>query len=296
MVPSPFHCGFVGILGPTNTGKSTLLNAIVGSKVSIVSPLPQTTYHPIKGICHGEGYQLIFVDTPGLQKYSHLVARLLNSSALKQAQDCDVLLWVFDVQHPRLLAQLRRLSTTIEGLGKHSICILNKVDLVPKPTLLPLMSEISATQLFQEIIPLSARKKDGVEKLIATLVGKVPERAPQFPQDQLSERSVRFLASEFIREKVYQKTRGEVPYSVRVEIEEWKEGKIPHIGALIFVDSESRKRILVGRGGTMLKEIGISARKDIELLVEAHINLKLFVKVDRLWKEKKDLVREYLEL
>lgn len=299
---TPFKSGFVGIVGPTNSGKSTLMNALVGKKVSIVSAKVQTTYHGVKGIVNTPQEQVIFVDTPGFQGHSERVAKLLNHVADRNAQDCDFLVWVFDVSNERTMVQVKRLQPKIEkwkAEGKQAICVLNKVDKVAKPALLPLIAELHALNLFSEIIPMSAKKGDGIANLRQALTPKLPEGQAMYPAEMVTDRSQDFQIAESIREKIYEATRQEMPYAVRIEIEHYatdNEGKVPMVRAVIHVDSDSRKGILIGKGGEMLKRIGTNARQDIETMLGHQICLKLFVDVQRGWKDNANLVNQYLEL
>jgi GTP-binding protein Era len=307
-----FLSGFVGIVGPTNSGKSTLTNALVGEKVSITSPLPQTTYHSIRGIVNGPNFQAVLTDTPGFQKQGDTIPRLLNKVADQSAKDCDLLIWVFDASHSRMMGQILKLKSKISQLKpkEKSFLVLNKVDRVAKPDLLPLLQELSALDVFQEIIPISAKKKDGLPSIMKIILDNLPEGPAMYPRDSFTDRKQNFLISEFIREKIYRTTREEIPYCARVEIEEWSdvnspegnEGdraakeKVPTVRAIIHVDSDSRKGILIGKMGHQLKEIGTKAREDIEKMLGHQICLKLFVSLDREWRKDANGLNKYLEL
>lgn len=296
-----FHSGFIGLVGPTNSGKSTLLNAIVGEKVSIVSRRSQTTYHGVKGIRNTKRAQLIFVDTPGFQRHPETIARLLNRVADKNAKEADLLVWVFDASNPRVVGQIQQLKDRITQARpkEKSYLVLNKVDKVKKPELLPLLQELFQLGYFQEIIPISALKQDGVERLVSILEEKLPLGMPYFPYDMVTDRSEQFLVSEFIREKIYEATYQEVPYAVWVEIEGWEaaeEGSVPTIRAVIHVDSTSKRGILIGKSGEMLKRIGTAARSQAEELLGKQICLKLHVDVAKEWKRDTRHLNRYLEL
>jgi GTP-binding protein Era len=298
-----FKSGFVGLVGPTNSGKSTLINALVGRKVSIVSDKVQTTYHGVKGIVNSDREQVIFVDTPGFQRHGESVARLLNRVADRNAKDCDLLVWVFDASNARVLQHVQNLSERIRKLRNEArlpICVLNKVDKIAKPSLLPMIQALSATGLFSEIIPLSARTGAGLERLRGVLSPVLPEGQPLYPTDQITDRSQDFRITELIREKIYEATRQEIPYSAWIEVERWAgdvpEAKVPTIRAVIHVDSDSRKGILIGKQGEMLKRIGTRARQDIEKVVGSQICLKLHVDVQQGWKDNAHLLNQYLEL
>lgn len=294
-----FKSGFVAILGPTNSGKSTLINALVGKKVSIVSAKVQTTYHGIRGIVSSPTAQIIFTDTPGFQRHPDRIAKLLNFVADHHAQECDLSLWVFDATNPRWRLQLSKLEKKILSVGtpEKRFLILNKVDKVEKLTLLPLLQEVFALGWFSEVIPLSALKMKGTKELLALLEAKLEPGEKYFPEDSTSDRTLEFRASEMIREKIYELTHQEVPYAVRVKVDSWDdEGDIPLINATIMVDSESKKPILIGKGAEKLKSIGIKARAEIEKLLGEKICLKLFVRVEKGWKDDSREVKDYLEL
>lgn len=300
-----FKSGFVGIVGPTNSGKSTLMNALMGKKISIVSPRVQTTYHGVRGILNKKNAQVIFTDTPGYQQHPDRVARLLNRVADKNAADCEVLVWTFDASNPRVMLQIEKLKKKISQFKdkEHSICVLNKVDLIPKLSLLPMMAEIIKMDLFKHVVPMSARKKDGVDQLLSVINEPLPEGPQLYPSEQMTDRPQSFLMSEFIREKIYRATRQELPYSVWIEMEEWQDpieletkNKVPTYRAVIHVDSESRKAILIGKGGEMLKRIGTEARKEIEAMLGHQVCLKLFVDVQKDWKDNSRQLNAYLEL
>jgi GTPase len=303
---SNFKSGFVGIVGPTNSGKSTLMNALLGKKLSIVSPRAQTTYHGIRGIETTPDTQVIYVDTPGFQRNKESVARLLNKVADKNVKDCDLLLWVFDASNPRMLQQLEGLKNRIEQKPKEkSHCLLNKIDKIPKGGLLPLLAQIDAMGLFSEIIPISAMKGDGVDRIAAYLKPKLPEGHAWYTAGEVTDRPKDFVLAEFIREKIYRATREEIPYTVWVEMENWGDadgggvptlGKVPTYSAVLHVDSESRKGILIGKQGAMLKRIGVAARKEIETYLGCQICLKLLVKVQPGWREDGRHLNRYLEL
>lgn len=298
-----FKSGFIGLVGPTNSGKSTLMNALVGHKVSIVSPKVQTTYHGIHGIKNEENAQIIFTDTPGFQKHRDRVAQLLNRVAENHAKESDVLVWVFDASNPRVLSQISRMSKKIEQLKPKSqrFLVLNKVDKVNKLSLLPLIEEIHRLELFSDIVPISARKKDGIEKLLALVGKEMPQGDKLYPEEAVTDRPKEFLISELVRERIYAAAHQEIPYSVRVTVEEWTEHpdeqkKLPTIRAVIHVDSRSKRPILIGKGGEMLKRIGTEARKEVETLLGHQVCLKLHVDVEEAWKTDRREVSQYLEL
>jgi GTPase len=294
-----FKCGFVGIVGPTNAGKSTLLNALVGKKVSIVSEKVQTTYNNVRGILNSPESQVIFVDTPGLQNDRENLARLLNKVASHAAAEADLLVWVFDCSRSQFLKQMDKLAPKIRSLNSpdKSICVLNKVDKVAKETLLPILEHIAKLELFSEIIPLSAKKASGVDRLLAVVQSKLPEGPALFATDSFTDRPMEFLLKETVREKIYEVTHQELPYSVYIEMEPpQEEGRVPEYRAVIHVDSPSRKGIIVGKSGRMLKMIGTRARADMEKLLGKHICLKLHVDLEPGWRGDTRVVESILEL
>lgn len=279
------------------------MNALIGRKVSIVSPKVQTTYHGIHGIKNEKDAQIIFTDTPGFQRHKDRVAQLLNKVAENHAKDSDVLVWVFDASNPRMMSQIQKMVKKIEALKpkEQRFLVLNKVDKVHKLSLLPLIDEISKLDLFAEIIPLSARKKDGVERLLKAVEKHVPVGDRLYPEDTVTDRSKEFLVSEMVREKIYQVAHQEIPYSVRISVEEWtphedETKQCPTIRAVIHVDSRSKKPILIGKAGEMLKRIGTEARKEVETLLGHQVCLKLHVDVEEAWKMDRREVNQYLEL
>lgn len=297
--------GFVGIVGPTNSGKSTLLNALIGRKVSIVSQKVQTTYHGVSGILNLESGQMIFTDTPGYQRHPDRLARLLNDVADQKAAGCDAVMWVFDASNPRVFQQILKLKQKISQLKNPdlSFCVLNKVDKIEKTTLLPLIQSLWELGLFKEIIPVSAKKGSGIDRLVQIANQVLPEGQELYPRTAISDRSPQFHLAEFVREKIYQATHQEVPYSSWIEIEETEaesdgvdRPRVPTVRATIHVDSDSKKGILIGKKGEMLKKIGTEARKEMESFLGKQICLKLHVHVQKKWKEDSRFVSRYLEL
>jgi GTP-binding protein Era len=228
---------------------------------------------------------------------------MLNRVADRNAKDCDLLVWVFDATNARVLLQVKHLAERIQNVkapGQLPVCVLNKVDKVSKPALLPMIQALSEMKLFSEIIPLSARTGVGLDRLRHVLSPELPAGEPLYPTDQVTDRSQDFRITEAIREKIYEATRQEVPYSVWIEAEHWQGeetgSKVPTIRAVIHVDSDSRKGILIGKQGEMLKRVGTRARRDIEAMVGHQICLKLHVDVQKGWKENANLLNQYLEL
>ncbi len=294
--------GFVGIVGPTNSGKSTLLNALMGKKVSIVSPRSQTTYHGVRGILHDGANEVVITDTPGFQGYPETVARLLNNVAQKHAVECDALLWVFDAASPNVLRHIENNRDRIRSFKpkEKTVAILNKVDKIPKTKLLPMLQALHDTDLFSEVVPISALKEDGIVSVRKIIQAFTTDSPHFYPKEQTTDRPVSFLMAEFVREKIYEATREEIPYSVWVEMEEGtpeeRNAVVPVFRATIHVDGPNRKKILIGKQGSLLKQVGIEARKEIELLVGKKVCLKLHVDVHDKWRENPQHLDKYLEL
>src|SRR6267142_446904 len=288
--------GFVTILGRPNAGKSTLLNALVGEKIAIVTPKPQTTRNRIQGMISvpaAKGRppaQISLVDTPGVHKPATALNRKMmhEVQAALEGQDL-VLLLVDDTE--KLGSGDKFVLDLVKRAGGKTFLLLNKVDLVPKTALLPLIDEYQKLHVFDEIIPISALKRDGLEVLLDRIVAVLPEGPRYFPDDQITDQPERFLEAEIIREKVLQRTGEEVPYATTVAVEQWEESpKLTKIAAAIFVEREGQKGIIIGRGGQMLKQIGTAARKELEYRMGTKVFLELFVKVREGWRDSREFV------
>jgi len=294
--------GFIGIVGPTNSGKSTLLNALVGEKVSIVSPKVQTTHHPIRGIINQEDVQFIFVDTPGFHHHKDPLARALREQAKQSAQECDAILWVFDVSNPRLMTQFEELKPLIEKKFKsqQNFLLLNKVDLVSKPTLLPLIESFHKTGIFSDILPISALKKDGIPKILKLAQEHLKDTVFYYERTSKTDRTPAYRISEIVREKAFELTHKEIPYSIHTEAQLLKETPKKVWACTLFVDSDSKKKILIGNKGSKIKDIGMAARKEIEKVFHkddgGSIYLELRVQVDKDWKFNSNRLKKYLEV
>ncbi|MBT8340109.1 MAG: GTPase Era [Desulfatitalea sp.] len=280
-----FKSGMVAIVGAPNVGKSTLLNHMLGQKISITSKKPQTTRNRILGVLDRPGAQLIFLDTPGVHRAEKPLNVRIVDVALATLADADLVLVVMDVTtadndaQNYLVNQLRSYSTP-------ALLALNKIDRIAKPALLGLIDQWSRAQVFSAVVPVSATKGTQVERLMDAMVDALPAGPPLYPPGSLTDLSERFLAAEMIREKVFRLTGEEVPYAVAVIIEtfsEEKEGKLININATIHVERDSQKGILIGKGGQKLKQIGQAARRDIERMVGCRVFLKLFVRVQKNW-------------
>jgi GTP-binding protein Era len=295
----PFRSGFVCILGRPNAGKSTLLNALVGEKLAIISPKPQTTRNRILGILHVKKQkgrpagQVVLIDTPGVHRPDSSLGRKMMSEVREGLEGCNLIVLLVDASRRRdenddFLLDLAKKSRTSIFL------VLNKIDLLrgKKQELLPLMQQFS-THDFQAIIPISARKRDGLNVLLEKLLGALPAGPRYFPEAQVTDQPMRFMASEAIREQILLETSEEIPYSVTVTIDQFEEGaKLTRIAATIYCEREGQKAILIGQRGQMLKKIGTAARLQIEKMVGNKVFLELFVKVQPGWRESRNFVEE----
>ena len=279
-----FRCGYVSLIGRPNVGKSTLLNAVMGEKVAIVSPKPQTTRNRIVGIKNMPGAQVVFLDTPGIHKPRHKLGERMVRQASDTFHDVDVVLFLAEPAEPT--AGDKAILESLAGLAKPVFLIINKVDTIKKPELLPVIDAYAHLHPFREIIPISALEGDGIDRLLEVLLPYLPEGPQLYPDDILTDQVERFMAAEAIREKIMQQTDDELPYSVAVEVLTWKEKKdgLVAIQANIYVERDSQKGIIIGKHGARLKEIGTAARVDIERLLGARVFLELWVKVRKDWR------------
>ncbi|MGD1158113.1 MAG: GTPase Era [Terriglobia bacterium] len=287
-----FKSGFVAVVGRPNAGKSTLVNALVGSKVSIVTPVPQTTRNRILGILNRPEAQVILIDTPGVHKpFSRLNEQMMNF--VRQAlADRDLAVLIVDASEKFGKGD----EFVIELLKKYTprtILTLNKIDRVNKPDLLPLMERYSNLYSFEEIFPISALHGEGLEELLAAVIQRLPEGPQYFPPDEYTDQPERFLASEIIREKVIRHTKHELPYVTAVLVDEFQEGEaITRLHATIVVEKESQKPIVIGARGARLKEIGTEARLELERLFPPKVFLELYVKVEPHWRDNRAVIAE----
>lgn len=288
--------GFVSIIGRPNAGKSTLLNRLVGQKVAIVTHKPQTTRHRIQGIVNLEARkgrpagQIVFIDTPGV----HRPASSLNRKMMREVQEAlenrDLVLLIVDATQP-LGAGDRFTLDLVKKVGGPVFLLLNKIDVMEKGRLLPLIDRYSKLYSFQEIIPISAAKGDGLELLLDKVAQVLPEGPRYFPKDQVTDQPERFLVAELIRERVLIETKQELPYATAVQVEQFEESpRMTRIAAVIYCEREGQKAILIGRGGAMLKRIGSAARREIEGLLGGKVFLELFVKVSPGWRDSREFV------
>jgi len=289
-----FRSGFVSIIGRPNAGKSTLLNSILGEKVSIVSSKPQTTRNVIRGIKNIEERQIVFLDTPGIHKGRGLLNEFMVKEALQSLRDVDAVIYL--VEAGRISGDDRFIIEGLKKLNCPVILGINKMDTIDKREALPLIDTFSKLFPFKDIVPISALKGDGVDILIQIVSGLLPEGPKYFPDDILTDQPERFVVAEIVREKVFRFTHEEVPYSTAVAVERFEEkkgGSLVSISATITIERDSQKPIVIGKKGMMLKKIGTAAREDIEKLLGARVFLELFVRVQEEWTKKPGALKEF---
>jgi GTP-binding protein Era len=282
---APFKAGFISILGRPNVGKSTLFNHILKDKIAIVTEKPQTTRNRILGIKNIEGGQLIFLDTPGLHEGRSILNQRMVRTAIASGQDADILLFLIEASSP-LVEKDRQMIGLLKGCKGVPFLAINKIDLVKKEALLPIIDQYQGLHPFYKIIPLSAVTGEGVDVLLDEIFDVLPESPPYFPEEMITDQTERFLVSEIIREKVIQQSYQEIPYSTAVTIEEFREHperNLVLIKGTIHVERNSQKGILIGKGGQKLRKIGEMARKEVEALLERRVFLELWVNVERNW-------------
>ena len=282
---APFKSGFVSILGRPNVGKSTLFNRIVGDKMAIVSDRPQTTRNRILGIKNIEGSQLIFLDTPGIHEGRSELDQRIIRTAIASGFEADLLLFTIAAPSPAVEKD-RQMIESLKGSRGVSFLVINKIDLIKKEAVLPIMDQYQRLHPFEKIIPVSAVSGEGVDILLDEIVLVLPESPPYFPQEIITDQTERFLVSETIREKVIQESYEEIPYSTAVTVVEFKEHlerNLVVIKATVHVERNSQKKILIGKGGQKLKRVGETARKEIEGLLEKRVFLELWVNVEKNW-------------
>ena len=279
-----FRCGYVALIGKPNTGKSTLMNALLGEKLSITAHRPQTTRHRILGIRTREDYQCIFVDTPGIhENNSKAIHRYMNRAATSSFDDADLVCLLLDIgrfnEDDRSI--LRRL-----GERKNLILAINKIDTLERDAWLPKLQYISEQAPGIDCVPVSALHGDNLERLMQLIVERLPFAVAQFPDDQLTDKSMRFISAEIVREKLFRSLKQELPYSITVGIDHYvEESDLTRISATIWVERKTQKAIVIGKDGRLLKKIGSEARKDIERLVGGRVYLQLWVKIRADWAD-----------
>jgi GTP-binding protein Era len=289
-----FHCGYVALVGRPNVGKSTLMNCILGQKLSIVTAKPQTTRQRIAGIKTTEQGQVIYIDTPGI----HLAARralnrYMNRIAQAAFQDVDLILFL--VEAGRWTRQDEHVARSLERVNAPVVLVVNKVDLVPdKARLLRFVGEEVGAERFREVLMVAARNGDGVDDLEQVVLRYLPFSRPFYDEDQLTDRSERFLAGELIREQLMERLHQELPYALTVEIEEFKrDTNLLRIGAIVWVERAGQKQIVIGKGGDVLKQVGTRARHALQELFGEKVFVRLWVKVSRDWSDSERALRQF---
>ncbi len=294
-----FHSGFVCILGRPNAGKSTLLNALVGERLAIISPKPQTTRNRIQGILHipkagkRSGAQVILIDTPGVHKPDSSLGRKMMIEVREALEGCELVLLIVDATR-RLSPEDNFALQLAQKAGAPVFLLLNKIDLLrDKKILLPMIEDLRQRHDFKELIPMSALKKEGLDVLLDKVVSALPVGPKYFPEDQTTDQPARFMAAEIIRERILLETKEEVPHATSVIVEQFEEGaRVTRIAATIYCERDGQKAILVGKGGQMLKKIGTSARLNMERMLGTKVFLELFVKVQPGWRDSRTFVDE----
>ena len=292
---SDFKSGFVSIVGAPNAGKSTLLNRILGEKISITSKKPQTTRNRILGVLHRPNAQMVFLDTPGVfEAKDNLNIRIVDA-ALAALGDSDMILGVIDVAHPEPNAE-RFLIKRLEKQTRPIVLALNKIDLIKKSALLEIIEKWSKVHTFESVVPISAKNGIQIDELVAAMENILPNGPPYFPPDTLTDLPERFIAAEMIREQVFRLTGEEIPYATAVTIDTFKEknkGKLVRIEATIHLERASQKGIIIGKNGAKLKQIGTRSREQIESLLATKVYLKLFVRVQKNWRKDTKAIRRF---
>lgn len=296
-----FKSGFIAVIGETNAGKSTLINSLVGEKLSIVTPKPQTTRKNVFGIYTDKTMQAVFIDTPGLHKRKSKLSDVLNYEAIKNIKDADLVIHVVSLKEKNINEFNLTIINELEKSNKKAILILNKEDLVKNEAILEKIKEYSLKYEYKEIIPISAKSKEGIR--INLILEKIKENLPEgplyFPEDEYTDQDLRTMASEIIRLKILKFVREEIPHEVYVEILNFKQRKtskkekIVDIDANINVAKEGHKGIIIGKGGSLLKQIGTTARLDLEKLLDQKVNLKLFVRVNKNWLDNPNILKNF---
>lgn len=293
MLDEKFKSGFVALVGRTNVGKSTLMNKLVGQKIAIMSDKPQTTRHKIHSVLTEDDYQIVFLDTPGIHKPKHRLGDHLVESALSSLGEVDLALFLCEAQKPGpgdkyIIKQFQKVSTPI-------VLVLNKIDLVPKSEILPLIDSYRRLYDFKEIIPVSALKNENLDRLKDLILGFLEPGPKYYPDGMITDKPEKFIMAELIREKVLQLTSQEIPHSVIVEVEEIEKRSddLVDVRAVIYIERDSQKGIIIGKHGSMLKEIGKRARQEMETLLGSRIYLELFVKVKANWRNNEKYLRNF---
>ncbi len=290
-----FKSGFVGIIGRTNVGKSTLVNNLVQQKVAIISPKPQTTRRRIRCVVNRDNYQMIFIDAPGIHKPRDRLGERLNAAALGFLEEMDVIL--FMIEASGMIGKGDRfISEKLKSVNRSKILVINKIDLVDEDDIERRISKAKKLGIFEEIIPISAKYNKNLDQLLETLSHFLPYGQPYFPEDMLTDQHPKIWVSEIIREKALENLREEVPHSIAVEVEKMEKRKdkdIIDLEAIIYVERNSQKGIVIGKNGSMLKRIGSSARKEIELFLGIKVFMRLWVKVKKDWRKDESSIKRF---
>ena len=290
-----FKSGYVAIAGPPNAGKSTLLNRMLGEKISITSKKPQTTRNRILGVLHRPELQIVFFDTPGVFKAKDQLNVRIVDAALSAVGDADLILAVVDISHPEPNAE-RFLVEQLQHQTRPALLALNKIDLIDKDQVLKGIETWSKSYAFKALVPVSARHGIQIEELISAMAGILPTGPPYFPEDTITDVTERFIAAELIREQVFRQTGEEIPYATAIVIEvfkEKKEGRLVNIEATINLERDSQKGIVIGKNGSKLKQIGTRSREQIEAMLGCKVYLKLFVRVQKNWRKDTRAIRRF---
>lgn len=290
-----FKSGFVGIIGRTNVGKSTLVNNLVQQKVAIISPKPQTTRRRIRCVVNRDNYQMIFIDAPGIHKPRDRLGERLNAAALGFLEEMDVILFMIEASGTIGKGD-RFISEKLKSVNRSKILVINKIDLIDEDDIERKISKAKKLGIFEEIIPISAKYNKNLDQLLETLSHFLPYGQPYFPEDMLTDQHPKIWVSEIIREKALENLREEVPHSIAVEVEKMEKRKdkdIIDLEAIIYVERNSQKGIVIGKDGSMIKRIGSSARKEIELFLGKKIFMRLWVKVKKDWRKDESSIKRF---
>ena len=289
-----FSCGYVAVAGRPNVGKSTLTNKLLNFPLSIVTRKPQTTRQRLLGILTGDDYQVIFLDTPGMLVPKYALQKVMNEEAWSAVEDADVVLLLTEPTADDFNGGTNILER-LERLGKKVILAINKIDLVSKPSLLPLTDHFAALFPFEDIVPISALKDDGLEDIKRAIVAQLPEQPPFYPPEEITDKPMRFFAGEIVRQKVFELYGDEVPYSVAAVVDEYKEreGGKDYVKIDLIVERDTQKAILIGRKGEAVKKLGRAAREAIEAFIHKPVFLEIRVRVQKNWRKDESSARRY---
>ncbi|MFH1158514.1 MAG: GTPase Era [Pseudomonadota bacterium] len=289
------HCGFVSVIGAPNAGKSTLVNKLVGAKVSIVSPKVQTTRTRVTGIVNKGSTQIVFIDTPGIFTPRKRLDRAMVSAAWQGAAGTEIILLLIDAGRGKIDPDSRAIVAKLKEQNRKAALALNKIDLVEKDKLLAIATELHETGVFTDVYMISALNGDGVGRLLKDIADRMPEGPWMFGEDQVSDMPMRLLAAEITREKIFLQLKEELPYASTVETEKWEDfdnGSV-RISQIIYVMRDTQKAIILGRGGAQIKKIGAASRKELEEIFDRRVHLSLFVKVRENWRDDPERYREW---